>query len=113
LSATNATWSLTEKSLLRKVSLFNEYAVQFNLASARNSNFSPIFPRLGKQLAVDLSCPFLEASAKTRHNVVEAFETLVREIKKFRNKNAGPAEPSNTGEVKPKEKKAKRRCLVL
>jgi GTPase KRas protein len=67
----------------------------------------------GKQLAVDLSCPFLEASAKTRHNVVEAFETLVREIKKFRNKNAGPAEPSNTGEVKPKEKKAKRRCLVL
>jgi GTPase KRas protein len=66
----------------------------------------------GQKLAQDLKCPFLEASAKTRYNVVEAFETLVREIKKFRNKT----QPQNTqtGPVEEKEeKKKKRRCLLL
>jgi GTPase KRas protein len=43
----------------------------------------------GQQLAKELKCPFLEASAKTRHNVVEAFETLVHEIKRFRNQTTG------------------------
>jgi len=36
----------------------------------------------GQGLANDLSCPFLEASAKTRINVDECFTTLVREIQK-------------------------------
>jgi len=67
----------------------------------------------GQNLAKDLKCPFLEASAKTRLNVVEAFETLVREIKRFRNQV-----PETTGETAAptatKEKKAKRRgCSLL
>eukprot|EP01126_Amoeba_proteus_P029816 TRINITY_DN2945_c0_g1_i1.p1 TRINITY_DN2945_c0_g1~~TRINITY_DN2945_c0_g1_i1.p1 ORF type:complete len:124 (+),score=27.77 TRINITY_DN2945_c0_g1_i1:419-790(+) len=36
----------------------------------------------GQSLASDLSCPFLEASAKTRYNVEESFTTLVKEIQK-------------------------------
>ena len=68
----------------------------------------------GQQLAKELKCPFLEASAKTRHNVVEAFETLVREIKRFRNTAAGsdaPAEDPNKAQAKPKAKR--RGCNLL
>jgi len=36
----------------------------------------------GEELAKQLNMPFLEASAKTRHNIKEVFYQLVREIKK-------------------------------
>lgn len=65
----------------------------------------------GQQLATDLKCPFLEASAKTRTNVVESFEALVREIKMAR--GAGNDKPEAAG-TEP-EKKVKRRggCSLL
>jgi GTPase KRas protein len=66
----------------------------------------------GQKLAQDLKCPFLEASAKTRHNVVEAFETLVREIKKFRNKTQTENPQPGSTETKV-DKKKKKRCLLL
>lgn len=68
----------------------------------------------GQQLAKELKCPFLEASAKTRHNVVEAFETLVHEIKRFRNQATGndtPAEDPNKDKGKAKTKR--RGCNLL
>jgi len=68
----------------------------------------------GQNLSKDLKCPFLEASAKTRFNVVEAFETLVREIKRFRNQVPEPGDSNTTTDKPAKEKKAKRRgCALL
>jgi len=66
----------------------------------------------GQNLANDLKCPFLEASAKTRTNVVESFEALVREIKKARGKDA-PKQQAQ--EAQPEKTKAKRRggCTLL
>eukprot|EP00028_Trichosphaerium_sp_Am-I-7-wt_P012346 CAMPEP_0168539484 /NCGR_PEP_ID=MMETSP0405-20121227/21858_1 /TAXON_ID=498012 /ORGANISM="Trichosphaerium sp, Strain Am-I-7 wt" /LENGTH=166 /DNA_ID=CAMNT_0008569061 /DNA_START=213 /DNA_END=713 /DNA_ORIENTATION=+ len=68
----------------------------------------------GQKLAEELRCKFMEASAKTRHNVVQAFEALVREIKRFRKRY------TTDTEVQPKEadnkKKTKRRrrpCALL
>lgn len=69
----------------------------------------------GQQLAKELKCPFLETSAKTRHNVVEAFETLVHEIKRFRNQAAGAETPQEDPNKVTKKKAAKRRggCNLL
>jgi GTPase KRas protein len=80
----------------------------------------------GQKLAEKLNCPFLEASAKTRHNVCEAFETLVREIRKYREKKVTETlqqqqQASDTNENKHTEKKVKtsksgpkkKRCLLL
>jgi GTPase KRas protein len=86
----------------------------------------------GQKLAEKLNCPFLEASAKTRYNVCEAFETLVREIRKYREKkttetlNQPQQQPhqqtSDSNENKHTEKKVKppsksgtkkKRCLLL
>lgn len=70
----------------------------------------------GQQLAKELKCPFLEASAKTRHNVVEAFETLVHEIKRFRNQASGTDAPAeDPAKEKKAQKTAKRRggCNLL
>lgn len=66
----------------------------------------------GSSLSKELKCPFLEASAKTRHNVVEAFETLVKEIKMFRKHQAGTDEEKedNTGG---KQKTRRRVCNLL
>jgi len=36
----------------------------------------------GEQLATTIGCPFLEASAKNRINVDDAFKALVREVRK-------------------------------
>jgi len=41
----------------------------------------------GQGLSNSLKCPFMEASAKTRKNVVECFETLVRQIKTTQSEN--------------------------
>ena len=38
----------------------------------------------GEKLSRQLGCRFMETSAKTRHNVVEVFHEIVREIKKWR-----------------------------
>lgn len=66
----------------------------------------------GQMLAKELKCPFLEASAKTRHNVVEAFETLVKEIKAFKNRTSGNDDnDEEVGTVKTKVKS--RRCNLL
>eukprot|EP01130_Rhizamoeba_saxonica_P005226 TRINITY_DN2096_c0_g1_i1.p1 TRINITY_DN2096_c0_g1~~TRINITY_DN2096_c0_g1_i1.p1 ORF type:complete len:211 (-),score=59.14 TRINITY_DN2096_c0_g1_i1:53-643(-) len=57
----------------------------------------------GQSLANELNCPFLEASAKTRQNVVEVFEAIVREIKTKRNDDVSSATSGETS--KPKKKK--------
>eukprot|EP01120_Amphizonella_sp_Union-15-10_P000144 TRINITY_DN10182_c0_g1_i1.p1 TRINITY_DN10182_c0_g1~~TRINITY_DN10182_c0_g1_i1.p1 ORF type:complete len:199 (-),score=36.99 TRINITY_DN10182_c0_g1_i1:62-658(-) len=67
----------------------------------------------GTRLAQELSCKFLEASAKTRTNVVEAFEELVREIKRFRKKYVGTNDPNQTKNDNHKVPRRKRRCLLL
>eukprot|EP01083_Nonionella_stella_P222704 794427_1 len=50
--------------------------------------------KMGKQLADEWNCPFVETSAKTGVNVNEAFEMIVKEMKK----NKDP-EPKNHDEV--------------
>jgi len=61
----------------------------------------------GQSLASSLKCPFMEASAKTRKNVVEAFETLVRQIKKSQE------DKSNTPQTGKIKVKTRSRCLLL
>jgi GTPase KRas protein len=67
-----------------------------------------VTPERGQGLANNLKCPFMEASAKTRINVVECFEALVREIKKGGVTGGG-------GATTEKEKKKKRGggCLLF
>eukprot|EP01121_Diplochlamys_sp_Union-15-3_P020988 TRINITY_DN8371_c0_g1_i2.p1 TRINITY_DN8371_c0_g1~~TRINITY_DN8371_c0_g1_i2.p1 ORF type:complete len:197 (+),score=20.56 TRINITY_DN8371_c0_g1_i2:79-669(+) len=65
----------------------------------------------GKQLSAELKCQFMEASAKTRYNVVEAFECLVREMRNFRKGFTTP-EPA-TDKSTPKSPKQRRRCTIL
>jgi hypothetical protein len=59
----------------------------------------------------------MEASAKTRTNVVEAFETLVREIKRFRQGTttapAATGGAADTGKDKGKKEKKRGGCSVL
>jgi len=50
----------------------------------------------GQTFANELKCPFLEASAKTRKNVVETFEAIVREINKNRNNVSPVTDESNS-----------------
>lgn len=67
----------------------------------------------GLNLSKELKCPFLEASAKTRHNVVEAFETLVKEIKMFRNQKSGNVENNEEDTVPGKPKSKRKTCTLL
>lgn len=72
----------------------------------------------GQALASQLKCPFMESSAKTRTNVVEAFEALVREIKRFRNKSTTTADTTadaGAKDGKSQKEKTKRRggCDLL
>ncbi|KAJ6239357.1 ras-like protein [Anaeramoeba flamelloides] len=59
----------------------------------------------GEKLAKEYNCSFIETSAKTSENVEKAFFTLVREVRKLKEKN----------ELLKKSKKRKRRksCNVL
>ncbi len=58
----------------------------------------------GKEYADKIGAPFLEASAKARYNVDEAFSELVRVARKAKNPN--PNKPL-------KEEKHKKGCLIL
>ena len=58
----------------------------------------------GQQFADEHECPFLEASAKTRKNVVEVFEAIVREIN-ARTKKTSSTPVGDDKEPKAKEKK--------
>jgi len=55
-----------------------------------------------QQTAEQFGIPWMETSAKTRTNVEDAFYTLVREIRKYKQKN-----------VEPMKTKKKTRCVVL
>jgi GTPase KRas protein len=66
-----------------------------------------------QQLAQDFNCPWIEVSAKTRHNVPQAFELMVREIRKWRaiyGEHAGSQRQSNGDHSSNKKKK---RCIIL
>lgn len=56
----------------------------------------------GKQLADSYTIPFVETSAKTRQGVDDAFYTLVREIRKYKDKKG-----------KNQSKKKKKKCRLL
>lgn len=43
----------------------------------------------GEDLAANFNIPFFEASAKNHQNIDEAFDQLVREIRKFRKSTTG------------------------
>jgi len=66
----------------------------------------------GQSFANELGCPFLEASAKTRKNVAEVFEAIVREINKERKNpvEGNPLEQGTSGQVK---KKRRRLCTIF
>jgi len=62
----------------------------------------------GEALAGRLKCKFMEASAKTKLNVHEAFHELVREIKQYKVKHDAAPAP-----VVEEKKKKGLRCLLL
>ena len=49
----------------------------------------------GKDLAKSFGCPFVETSAKTRHNIEDAFFQLVREIREEKARMANPNSSSS------------------
>ena len=59
-----------------------------------------------QQIAKEWDCPFYETSAKERINIMEAFQALVRDIKKWTK-----VEETNTQETTKTEKKKK--CFIL
>ena len=65
----------------------------------------------GEELAKALGCKFLEASAKTRTNVDEAFVTLVREIMDSRKSSSSSAAKGSGPKKKPE--KGKGGCSLL
>ncbi|ELU17310.1 hypothetical protein CAPTEDRAFT_149194 [Capitella teleta] len=60
--------------------------------------------KMGKMLADSYSIAYVETSAKTRQGVDDAFYTLVREIRKYKDKK---------GRNQSKKKKGSRRCVVI
>lgn len=59
----------------------------------------------GEELARDLNCKFMEASAKTKTNVGEMFTEIVKEIRAWKSENESDDEPTS--------KKKKSACLLL
>jgi GTPase KRas protein len=51
----------------------------------------------GEDMAANFNIPFFEASAKNHQNIDEAFDQLVREIRRFRKQTTGVAGPGKTG----------------
>jgi len=66
----------------------------------------------GQELANQFKWKFMEASAKTKTNVVEAFEEIVKSIR-FHRINGGDKDPDEPVAEKKAEKPSKRRCLLL
>jgi len=64
----------------------------------------------GQQLANELGCKFLEASAKRKINVDEMFTELVKEIMAFRRKQP---QSTTTNETPRPVEKTKRRCALF
>ncbi|GFO01314.1 GTPase kras, partial [Plakobranchus ocellatus] len=64
--------------------------------------------RQGKQLADIYHIPFVETSAKTRQGVDDAFYTLVREIRKYKEKKGKDRKKRKIG-----SKGGKLNCLLL
>jgi len=52
----------------------------------------------GKQLAEKFGCPFYETSAKTKVNVDEVFEQLVRIVKQAKQQDGGTSNPGDTAQ---------------
>ena len=61
-----------------------------------------------QQIANEWDCPFYETSAKERINILEAFQALVRDIKKWNDKKEAVAEANGEGKASKKKK-----CLLL
>ena len=74
---------------------------QSTSSSPLSSRFSPGF---AAQVAESYAIPFVETSAKTRQGVDDAFYTLVREIRKDRERQ---------GKDKKNRSKKKYKCLIL
>uniref|UniRef100_A0A1A8HR83 ES cell expressed Ras n=2 Tax=Nothobranchius kuhntae TaxID=321403 RepID=A0A1A8HR83_NOTKU len=60
--------------------------------------------RLAQELARSYSVPFVETSAKTRQGVEEAFYSLVREIRRYKESKRNN---------KKSKKNTQRRCIIL
>lgn len=63
----------------------------------------------GEELAKRFNCPYIETSAKTRHNIDQAFEKIVCEVRRIRGEsnkenNKGAAKAGDKGSGKPAKK---------
>jgi len=63
----------------------------------------------GRALARHFGCDFVETSAKTAENVERLFMDLVRALRQTNSTDAGPANPGNEGQARPKKKK----CIIM
>jgi len=83
------------ETLHRKVSLAKRSKKNIPIVLVGNKcdldNERKISTEQGKQLAEQLNCAFIETSAKTRHNISEAFELLVSEVRKCRDPSKTPS----------------------
>jgi len=62
----------------------------------------------GQQLANDLGCPFYETSARLNKNVAISFESLVKEVNKFKKDD-----PNHVPSGGPTKKPKRRTCILL
>ncbi|KAJ5073592.1 ras-like protein [Anaeramoeba ignava] len=67
----------------------------------------------GEQLAQEFSCEFIETSAKTGLNVTEAYESLVRAVRKWKIEQETSTTTVTTNGQKPQLKKKKKLCMVI
>jgi small GTP-binding protein len=50
----------------------------------------------GQEMAARFNCPYIETSAKTRHNIDEAFAKIVGEVRRIKNGPPPPTSGTNT-----------------
>eukprot|EP01106_Pelomyxa_sp_JSP_P006620 TRINITY_DN2068_c0_g3_i1.p1 TRINITY_DN2068_c0_g3~~TRINITY_DN2068_c0_g3_i1.p1 ORF type:complete len:148 (-),score=41.91 TRINITY_DN2068_c0_g3_i1:151-594(-) len=96
-------WSVTDRNSfeaageLRKKILRVKEAGEFPMVFCGNKSDFPAAEHFvseadAKAFAKSVSCPYLPTSAKTRLNVEECFETLVREVRDHNRKTKGGEE---------------------